>query len=119
MFVEIIGHSKRTSRELVREADASELLAFDDYFTLAPTELQNEFSVPDKRTIVYQKGYFEGSLVAAGKIGTSEVLISYSDQFNAYIPRTDKQAYVLSHNNFDRLKLFIQIQFPEVVIKQN
>jgi uncharacterized LabA/DUF88 family protein len=118
MFVEIVGDSKRTAKELIRAADASELLAFDEYFTLAPTELQNEFPLPDKRTIVYQKGYYEGRLVAAGQIGDSQVLISHTDhRYNAFIPIADRQAYVLSHSNFERLKLYIQIQFPDVTIK--
>jgi uncharacterized LabA/DUF88 family protein len=114
MFVEVIGDSKRTSRELVRAADASELLAFDEYFNLAPNELREEFPVPKKRTIVYQKGYYEGPLIATGKIGGSQVLISRTDQYNAYIPTAEKQAYVLSHSDWQRLKLYIQIQFPDV-----
>jgi uncharacterized LabA/DUF88 family protein len=100
--------------QLVRAADASELLAFDEYFNLAPNELREEFPVPKKRTIVYQKGYYEGPLIATGKIGGSQVLISRTDQYNAYIPTAEKQAYVLSHSDWQRLKLYIQIQFPDV-----
>ena len=114
-----MGDSKRTARSLLRAADASELLAFDEYFSLAPTVLQNQFPVPEKRKTRYQKGYFEGSVVAGGRVGESEVIVSHTDKFNVYIPiENTKDAYILRHSSFERLKLFMKIQFPDVTLKK-
>ena len=121
MFVEIVGDSKRTSRSLLRSADASELLAFDEYFSLAPSHLRNEFPLPEKRKIKYQKGYFEGAVLTTGRVGNSEVVISRTDQakYNAYIPIANTiNAYVLHHDNLDLLRRFIDIQFPDVVFQK-
>jgi uncharacterized LabA/DUF88 family protein len=118
MFVEVVGDLKSTSKELVRAADASELLAFDEYFTLAPGGLQNDFPLPDKRRIVYRKNEFSGSVTATGKIGNEEVIISWTDLFNAYIPINSGEAYLLRHRDFELLTRFIKIQFPDVVLKK-
>jgi uncharacterized LabA/DUF88 family protein len=119
-FVEVIGDAAHTSQSLTRAADQSSLWAFEEYFGISAAALQEKYPLPAKRTITCSDGYYEGSLVGAGKIGDHAVRVSHhNSQFHAFIPKDDgKHADVLSHPIYERLKLFISIQFPDVVLKE-
>jgi uncharacterized LabA/DUF88 family protein len=115
-FVVVVGDKAHVSRELVKAADSSILLTFDNYFELSARSLQAEYPLPVSNQIRYSNGFYEGTPVAQGELADGRiVIISVPQMYRAYVPTGDSvNAYTFDFKDAGRLKLYIKLRFGEV-----
>jgi uncharacterized LabA/DUF88 family protein len=113
-FVRLWGAAKHTSPALIDAADSHRLFSFRDYYQFSAEEVRTGKQLPNERTSAnYIGGTYTGDLVANGKAGNRQVLIShYVNTFHAYvpIPGTSK-VQEITHPDYERLKLFLTLEF--------
>lgn len=115
-FVVVAGDKTHMSRELVKVADSSVPLTFEEYFELSATPFQADYPLPTNNQIRCSEGFYEGRPVARGNLADGRVvIISCPHTYRAYVPTGDSlHAYTFDHRDPNRLKLYVKLRFGEV-----